>query len=360
MTDLPTLVRAAQQGNKDAFGQIVYRFQDMAYASAYALLGDVHLAQDAAQEAFLDAYLNLKKLHDPAAFPGWFRRIIVGNSHRQLRSRPVATLSLDALPPDDAGSLYMNLADPTPGPADVLEALNLRQSIHTAISVLSPNQRQVIVLFYVEGYSQQEIAAFLEVPISTVKKRLFDARHNLKQRMVPMLQAELKAAKPSQNTDFANRVNWFLALRDHDLVQVKKLVAQHPDLLQTKTEWKMALGHHYWPLGSNALHLAASAGSTAILAYLLTQPIDATEKNLAGMTPLHLAAMMKQPETVRLLLQHGVEVNARSTTGQTPLQHAVLRNYAEIVELLLQHGADLALADSENRTALDWALLRQN
>src|ERR1044072_5893619 len=58
MTELQTLVRAAQDGDKEAFGQVVMRFQDMAYASAYATVGDAALAQDIAQEAFLDAYLS--------------------------------------------------------------------------------------------------------------------------------------------------------------------------------------------------------------------------------------------------------------------------------------------------------------
>ena len=57
MTELQALVRAAQDGDKEAFGQVVRRFQDMAYASAYATVGDAGLAQDIAQEAFLDAYL---------------------------------------------------------------------------------------------------------------------------------------------------------------------------------------------------------------------------------------------------------------------------------------------------------------
>src|SRR6266567_5720918 len=64
MTELQALVRAAQDGDKDAFGQVVRRFQDMAYASAYATVGDACLAQDIAQEAFLEAYLNLSKLRD--------------------------------------------------------------------------------------------------------------------------------------------------------------------------------------------------------------------------------------------------------------------------------------------------------
>lgn len=353
MTELSLLVIAAQQGDKDAFGQIVNRFQDMAYASAYALVGDPGLAQDIAQEAFLDAYLHLAKLRDPAAFPGWFRRIVMGNSHRQIRSRPVAMLSIDSLPLDDANSLYARLSDPA-------ETLDERQSVQSAIGALPPQQRLAIALFYVEGYSQQEIAAFLEVPVSTVKKRLFDARHNLKERIVPTMQAELKTGKPSQSAEFKTQIDFFLALRDHDLDRIRKLVAQYPDLLQVQTEWKMALGHHYWPLGSTALHLTAATGDAPLLTYLLTQPIDINQNNRFGMTALHLAAMMKQPATAQLLLDRGADVNARSATSQTPLHHAVLRNDEEMVNLLLTHRADPKLTDAEGRTAVDWAVLRQN
>jgi len=76
MEELSHLVMAAQQGNNDAFGQIVGRFQDMAFASAYALLRNPAAAQDAAQDAFIDAYVSLSKLREPAAFPGWFRRMV--------------------------------------------------------------------------------------------------------------------------------------------------------------------------------------------------------------------------------------------------------------------------------------------
>ncbi len=351
MTNLQGLVTAAQQGDKDAFGQIVTRFQDMAYASAYAMLGDLGLAQDVAQEAFIDAYLNLTKLRDPAAFPGWFRRIVIGNSHRQLRGRPAATVSLD-----DVGSLYANLHDPV----DLLETAQLRQSIHDAIGALPEGQRLATALFYVEGYSHKEIASFLEVPVSTIKKRLFDARHTLKTRMIPMVQQTLQTTKPSQNTDFANQVQFFIALRDQDLSRVKKFVSQHPELLQAKTEWKMALGHHYWPLGSTALHLVAGTGNEEILTYLLTQPVDINEKNLSGLTALHIAVIMRQVQAVQLLLQHGADVNARSSVGQTPLHHAVLRNNTEMVQLLMEYKAAVTITDVEGRTPMDWASIRRN
>src|SRR5215510_16398171 len=231
MTELQALVRAAQDGDKEAFGQVVRRFQDMAYASAYATVGDAGLAQDIAQEAFLDAYLNLSKLHDPAAFPGWFRRIIIGHSNRQRRSQLVTTVPLD-----DAGSLYAHLPDP----ALTLEETQLRQEVHSAIARLPQSQRLVTVLFYIEGYSQQEIAAYLELPVSTVKKRLFDARQNFKGRMMHMVQEHLQQTKPSQNDHFANAVQFFTAVIDGDWGHAGKIAYKDPAVLQAKTEWKMA------------------------------------------------------------------------------------------------------------------------
>ena len=351
MTELQTLVRAAQDGDKDAFGQVVMRFQDMAYASAYATVGDSYLAQDIAQEAFLDAYLNLSKLRDPAAFPGWFRRIIIGHSNRQRRSQPVTTVPLE-----DAGSLYTHLPDP----ALTLEEMQLRQDVHSAIQRLPRSQRLVTVLFYVEGYSQQEIADYLELPVSTVKKRLFDARQNFKGRMRHIVQEHLRQTKPSQDDHFANAIQFFTAVIDGDWRYAGKIVQQDPTVLQAKTEWKMALRSRYWPLGSTALHVATGRGDATMVHFLLSQGADVNATNLSNMTPLHVAVIMGWLELTRLLLEHGAAVNAKTSASQTPLHHATLRKNGEIVRLLLEHGAALTLADDAGRTPVDWAAIKRS
>src|ERR671932_1674544 len=93
--DLATLIRQVQQGNPDAYEPIVRRFQDMAVGYSFARLGDVHLAEDAAQEAFLSAFRDLAQLRDPAAFPGWFRTVILKHCDRIARRRRVVTVPLD-------------------------------------------------------------------------------------------------------------------------------------------------------------------------------------------------------------------------------------------------------------------------
>ena len=115
MERLGTLVERAQAGELEAYGEIVRRFQDMAYGYAFSLLGDFHLAQDAAQEAFIQAYRDLKALRKALAFPGWFRRIVFKRCDRIKRRRP-ATLSFPVgnSEPADSG----------PGPAEVAGSLD--------------------------------------------------------------------------------------------------------------------------------------------------------------------------------------------------------------------------------------------
>jgi DNA-directed RNA polymerase specialized sigma24 family protein len=73
---IASLVEDARSGDLAAFARLIRRFQAMAYGYAYSSLGDFSLAEDAAQGAFVEAYRKLDDLREPAAFPGWFRRIV--------------------------------------------------------------------------------------------------------------------------------------------------------------------------------------------------------------------------------------------------------------------------------------------
>src|SRR5690349_1633779 len=174
MDELTALVIAAQAGDLDAFGQVVERFQRMAYAVAYTMLGDAHLAEDVAQEAFIEAYICLPKLREPAAFPGWFRRIVHKRGDRLVRGKGPALLSLDS-----AGQLPSSIDDP----AATAETRELQRRVRAAINALPEADRLPVMLFYLAGYAQQEIATIMELPLTTIKKRLFDARRRLRALM---------------------------------------------------------------------------------------------------------------------------------------------------------------------------------
>ena len=91
MKDVDKIVLRAADPNspsaarREAFGELVIRFQDMAFGCAFAVLGDAYLAQDTAQEAFVVAWQKLAQLREPAAFPGWFKRIVLTQCNRLLR-----------------------------------------------------------------------------------------------------------------------------------------------------------------------------------------------------------------------------------------------------------------------------------
>jgi DNA-directed RNA polymerase specialized sigma24 family protein len=89
-------VAKARRGDVQAFGAVVRRFQDMAVGYAYSILGDFHLAEDAAQDAFVQAYLNLSTLREVRAFPSWLRRIVFKQCNRITRRKRVATVPLEA------------------------------------------------------------------------------------------------------------------------------------------------------------------------------------------------------------------------------------------------------------------------
>ena len=95
MEHLREALEQAKAGDVDGFAVLVERFQDMAVGYSYSILGDFHLAEDAAQEAFLEAYPNLHKVYGPEAFPSWFKRIVFKHCDRILRRKTIAATRLD-------------------------------------------------------------------------------------------------------------------------------------------------------------------------------------------------------------------------------------------------------------------------
>ena len=188
MEEVRSLVVGAIAGDVAAFEQLVRRFQNMACGYAYAVLGDFHLAEDAAQEAFVDAYRLLPELRAPEAFPGWFRRVVFKHCDRISRRR-APLVELDAV---------TELASGEASPEQLVEEREIFHQVQEAVGALPDLQRQVTTLFYLRRHSQKEIAAFLELPVTTVKKRLHDAREKLKERMIEMVSETLRENMPDE------------------------------------------------------------------------------------------------------------------------------------------------------------------
>ncbi|MFZ6028126.1 MAG: sigma-70 family RNA polymerase sigma factor [Chloroflexota bacterium] len=192
MKALIPLICRAQSGDADAYGALVARFQNMVYGYAYAILNDFDLAQDAAQEAFIDAYRCLPTLHEPLAFPAWLKRIVFKHCDRLTRRKSFEAVSLEST--DD-------LICTRPGPPEIAERNEVVRQVQAGLRALPEGLRAVTTLFYVGGYSHAEISAFLDLPAKTVKSRLHAARQRLKERMLEMVQEELEYnALPEQFT----------------------------------------------------------------------------------------------------------------------------------------------------------------
>jgi RNA polymerase sigma factor (sigma-70 family) len=200
--ELTTLIRRARAADLDAFTELTRRYQNLAFGYAFSLLGDFHLAQDATQEAFIAAYFGLGQLREPAAFPGWLRGIVRHQCHRILPQRPV-----ERVPLEHAAETAAESGDPERH----LAQRETRDAVWAAIDALPQTQREVVTLFYLQEYSQQEVAGFLGVPLSTVNNRLHSARQKLKRRMLQMAQDTFK--ENGLPREFADRIGRLLQVR---------------------------------------------------------------------------------------------------------------------------------------------------
>lgn len=164
-------IEEAKSGSKEAYGELVRHFSGMALAVAYEKLHDPYLAEDAAQEAFAEAFMNLHKLQEPRRFPGWFKVIVERQCFRYLRRKPPRTVPIQEL----------ELSSGNQGNLEtIVEKRDLIGRLHATIADLPSSQRIAVQLYYFQGYSVREISDILGVSLPALKKRLFDARRNLK------------------------------------------------------------------------------------------------------------------------------------------------------------------------------------
>ena len=163
------LVERARRGDGAAIGELFTRYWRAARAAAFGVTGESASAEDAAAEAFRHAWVGMDSLRDPERFGPWLRTIVVRKARLALHSRrPVPEVLLDDLP--DSNEL----------PDNVLERLELGALIQQLVRELPPRLREAVSLFYFEGYDSDEAARFLEIPPGTFRRRLHEARRQLR------------------------------------------------------------------------------------------------------------------------------------------------------------------------------------
>lgn len=217
--DLDTLVRRAAQRDVSAFVELTRRFQQFAFGSALAMVGDFHRAEDVVQEAFMAAWDALPTLAEPAAFPAWLRSIVRHRASRLLRRGHLETLPL---------AMAAELPSDQPAADDQLDQRDQASLALAAIAELPASLRETATLFYLHDCSHQDIATFLGIAVTTVNNRLHAARTKLKERMLTMVSDTLHAH--GLPDDFAHRIGRLVESRGN---VVEALFDPHslPDLL---------------------------------------------------------------------------------------------------------------------------------
>lgn len=179
LMDEAQTIKAAQQGNLGAFNQLVMAYQGTAFNVAYRLMGEREAAADACQEAFLKAYQALSQYRG-GSFKSWLMRIVTNTCYDQLRysSRRPAN-SLEDMT-ENPGQENVKLINGSERPEEQVLRAELNNLLQFGIGHLPADQRLVLVLSDVQGFSYQEIAEIIEQPLGTVKSRLNRARRRLR------------------------------------------------------------------------------------------------------------------------------------------------------------------------------------
>jgi len=171
------LIACAQQGDRQAFTELVCRHQGSMVSLTYRMCGDLRLAEDAAQEAFVRIWQNLNSYKPKYAFRNWLYRIAANAALDSLR-RERPTAELDTL----------SLADPGTTPEQSAEDNQRVAHVRRAIAQLSEPLRVVLILREYQELTYQEIADALDIPIGTVMSRLNTARVQLRHELLVLLE----------------------------------------------------------------------------------------------------------------------------------------------------------------------------
>jgi RNA polymerase sigma-70 factor (ECF subfamily) len=182
------LVADVLAGKREAFDELIKRYQRQAVAVSYRLLGNSHDAMEVTQDAFLKAFTSLDTLQKPEAFGGWLMRIVSNLSLNYRRSRktrssvPLAEVlgpqTGESTEAHGGGSEWMSSsADPQRG----LEGKELGAKLKEALAQLPEKQRLAIMMFTIDEMPQKQVAEALKCSVEAVKWHVFQGRKKLKE-----------------------------------------------------------------------------------------------------------------------------------------------------------------------------------
>ena len=187
--DINLLIESHLQGDPQAFGLIVARYQVRLLNFVYRMIGDRERAEDLVQEAFLRVYRHLDRFDRARKFSTWIYTIASNLAKNELRNRsrsPLVTLD-QARSRDDEDARPIDFEDPDSRPDELYDRRTLKALVDETVARLSSHHREVFVLRELEGKSYEEIAEIMHCNLGTVKSRLNRARQSFAELIGPHL-----------------------------------------------------------------------------------------------------------------------------------------------------------------------------
>ena len=182
--DIQEIVKRCQLGEKEAFRELLQTVEKKALATAYFLSGNKGIAEDILQETYMKCFLEINKLQEPQAFKVWFFKILIRTGWKMSKKQ-------SALIPLEITSENEELfCDENQGRENVIDSYEIKHVMQNAINNLSENLKTVVILYYYNDMSIEEISKVTGCFKATVKSRLFYARAALKKQLDSCFEAE--------------------------------------------------------------------------------------------------------------------------------------------------------------------------
>jgi RNA polymerase sigma-70 factor, ECF subfamily len=174
-------ISASQSGDTRAFNRLVLKWEKRIYGVAFRMLRNREEAAEATQDVFLLAYRSIRRFRKDAKFSTWIYRIVVNHCLTRLKQRPPGThFSLESESFPESPAPQLQVAEAQTG--ELMRA-EQRNRVLAALWRLPPDQQAVIELKFFQDLTFEEIAATLEIPLSTIKSRLYSGLEMLKIRL---------------------------------------------------------------------------------------------------------------------------------------------------------------------------------
>ena len=178
------IIENCKAGDEKAFAEIVFHNQKKVFNIAYRMLGNLEEAKDLAQEVFISVFESIKDLKEEAKFDAWLTQITLNhcrNRWKYLKRRQYFNSdSLDDPVETEDGNMPRAIVDPSENPEALYEKKMIQQFIQRGLLKLKEDQRELLVLRDLQGFSYEEMGVLLGLPEGTIKSKLHRARVDLK------------------------------------------------------------------------------------------------------------------------------------------------------------------------------------